>query len=220
MKITIVYDNEAAVEGLKADWGFSCLVESHGMRILFDAGADGATLLGNMRRLGVEPTLVDEVFVSHDHSDHTGGLPDFLAVRPVRCYVPSSCREPDGAREVVKVDAKLSIHGGVFSTGELGNTEQSLVLATGAGTVVVVGCAHPGVGRILEAASEHGAPRALIGGLHGFRDFDLIGDLELVCPTHCTQFKSEIKALYPDKYVEGGAGKVIEIKGLDSSDTV
>jgi len=35
--------------------------------------------------------------------------------------------------------------------------------------------------------------------------------LDLVCATHCTQFKSEIKRLYPQKYIEGGAGKVIQI---------
>jgi len=28
MKITIIYDNEVWKEGLKADWGFSCLVET------------------------------------------------------------------------------------------------------------------------------------------------------------------------------------------------
>ncbi len=48
-------------------------------------------------------------------------------------------------------------------------------------------------------------------GLHGFRDFDLVKDLGLICPTHCTQFISEIKSRHQDKYVPGGAGKVIEI---------
>jgi len=39
----------------------------------------------------------------------------------------------------------------------------------------------------------------------------LLKDLDLVCATHCTQFKSEIKNLYPQKYIEGGAGKVIQL---------
>ena len=36
-------------------------------------------------------------------------------------------------------------------------------------------------------------------------------NLQLVCPTHCTQFKEEIKSLYPKKCVDGGAGQVVEI---------
>ena len=219
MKITIIYDNEAAVEGLKADWGFACLVEAHGARMLFDTGASGPILLGNMKRLRIEPAMIDEVFISHDHWDHTGGLADFLAARPVRCYVPASCAEPTGApacaaadrREVVRVEAPIEIHGGVYSTGELGGFEQSLLVDSGAGIVVVAGCSHPGVGAILEAASERGKPRALVGGLHGFSDFALLGDLEIVCPTHCTQHESKIKELYPGKYVKGGAGTAIEV---------
>ena len=51
----------------------------------------------------------------------------------------------------------------------------------------------------------------LIGGLHGFREFDKIKDLGLICPTHCTQHKSEIQSLYPEKFTEGGVGRIIEI---------
>ena len=85
------------------------------------------------------------------------------------------------------------------------------MIKTEKGLVVIVGCSHPGVKNILKVASEFGDPKVIIGGLHGFRDFDLIRGLELICPTHCTQFKSEIKSRYPEKYVKGGAGKVIEI---------
>jgi 7,8-dihydropterin-6-yl-methyl-4-(beta-D-ribofuranosyl)aminobenzene 5'-phosphate synthase len=35
--------------------------------------------------------------------------------------------------------------------------------------------------------------------------------LETVCPTHCTQFRARIKAIYPEKYIEGGAGVVLDI---------
>jgi len=77
--------------------------------------------------------------------------------------------------------------------------------------VVIAGCSHSGVKNILKAASQWGRVYALIGGLHGFKDFDLLIDLELVCATHCTQFKSEIKSRYPEKYIRGGAGKIIEL---------
>jgi 7,8-dihydropterin-6-yl-methyl-4-(beta-D-ribofuranosyl)aminobenzene 5'-phosphate synthase len=38
----------------------------------------------------------------------------------------------------------------------------------------------------------------------------------LICSTHCTQYKQEIKFLYPESYIEGGVGKVIDIKDAAS----
>ena len=211
MKITIIYDNEVWKEGLRADWGFSCLVEAYNKKILFDTGANGSILIDNMKKLDIDPAKIEEVFISHTHWDHTGGLADFLRINPVKVYIPLSCQEPHGATEVIKVKEPLRIHENIFSTGELRNIEQSLVVKTGKGLVVIAGCSHSGVKNILKAASEFGDVYALIGGLHGFKDFDSVRDLELICPTHCTEFKSEIKLRYPEKYVRGGAGKVIEI---------
>jgi hypothetical protein len=38
-----------------------------------------------------------------------------------------------------------------------------------------------------------------------------IKESKSICPTHCTQFQSEIQSLYPQKYIAGGAGRIIEI---------
>ena len=211
-KITIIYDNEIWKEGLKADWGFSCLVETQGKKILFDTGANGSILLGNMEKLNIDPTTIEEIFISHAHWDHTGGISDILRVNPVKVYIPESCPEPRGTSQVIRaVKEPLKIQENVFSTGELRGIEQSLVIKTEKELVVIVGCSHPGVKDILDVASQFGKPYAIIGGLHGFNEFDLLKNLELVCPTHCTQFKVEMKSLYPKKCVDGGAGKVIEI---------
>lgn len=211
MKITIIYDNTVFQRGLKSDWGFSCLVEIYGKKILFDTGANGAILLDNMKRLNIKPTEVKEVFISHYHWDHTGGLSDFLKVNPVKVYIPSSFKKLCIAKDVVIVKKSITIGENIFSTGELNGVEQSLIVKTEKGVVIIVGCSHSGVGNILETASQLGKPYALIGGLHGFSDFNLVKDLTLICPTHCTQRILEIKSLYPEKYISGGAGKVIEI---------
>ena len=76
MKLTIVYDNDIYKKdmGLKADWGFSCLIETEGEAILFDTGAKGEILLENMEILGVNPKSISKIVISHEHWDHNGGL--------------------------------------------------------------------------------------------------------------------------------------------------
>lgn len=211
MKITLIYDNEAR-DDLEADWGFSCLVEIENTpKILFDTGANGSILLSNMKKLDIDPTSIDEVFISHAHWDHVGGLSDLLEVNEViKVYVPISFK-PSSAKEAIGIKEPTRIHENVFSTGELKGIEQSMAVKTEKGIIVIVGCSHPGVGNILKASSKFGNVHAIIGGLHGFRAFDLFKDLELVCPCHCTQFKSKIKDIYPAKCIDGGAGKMISL---------
>ena len=213
MQITILYDNDVYKEGLQADWGFSCLVEvprHGGTKILFDTGTNGSILLSNMEKLNIDPTTIDEVFISHAHFDHVGGLSAFLNMKSdVTIYVPPSLRGIRGVKEVVSVSEPLQIHENVFSTGEIDHIEQSMAVKIDKGIVIIAGCSHPRMAHILKAASQFGNIYAIIGGLHGFSEFDLFKDLELICPTHCTQHKAEIKALYPEKYTDGGAGKII-----------
>jgi len=211
MKITLIYDNDVYKDGLQADWGFSCLVEIENTpTILFDTGTNGSILLSNMEKLDIDPSSIDEVFISHAHFDHVGGLSAFLNVNSdVTVYVPPSLRGVRGGKEVISVSEPLTIHENVFSTGELDHIEQSMAVKIDKGIVVIVGCSHPRMAHILKAASQFGDLYAIIGGLHGFSEFDLFKDLQLICPTHCTQHKAEIKALYPEKYSDGGAGKII-----------
>ena len=98
MKITIIYDNVSLDPALEADWGFAALVEACGQSILFDTGASGRLLLENMEKLNISPQAIGEIFISHDHWDHTGGLEQILKRKPVRVYVPDTFSKvlPDG----------------------------------------------------------------------------------------------------------------------------
>ncbi|MFW6114997.1 MAG: MBL fold metallo-hydrolase [Thermodesulfobacteriota bacterium] len=215
MRITIIYDNTVYKEGLRSDWGFSCLVElsrQGAPTILFDTGTNGSLLLSNMEKLHIDPASIDEVFISHAHFDHTGGLSAFLRANSnVSLYVPRSMGRPEGVDTVVVVNEPLKIHEEVFSTGELDHIEQSMAVKTDKGIVIIAGCSHPRMKHILDAASQFGEIYGIVGGLHGFSEYELFNDLELICPTHCTMHKKEIKQLYPEQYIEGGAGRVIEV---------
>jgi len=220
MRIKIIFDNTLYKRalpvgglGLKSEWGFSCLVEvENTARILFDTGASGSILLHNMEKLNIDPKSIDCVFISHDHWDHTGGLDDFLKVnRNVKLFLPFYFSHQPIVNEVTRLRDAAKIYENVLSTGQLQDIEQSMIVRIDKGLVVIAGCSHPGVGSILNSAKQFGEVIALIGGLHGFRQFDLVKDLDLICATHCTQHKDEIKELYPEKFLEGGVGREIEI---------
>lgn len=211
MKITIIYDNTAFIKDLQADWGFSALIEIKERKILFDTGANGRILLSNMEKLKINPKEIEDIFISHLHWDHIGGLSSFLSLNnQVKLWIPSYFPEAKNAREIIEVKKPTRLYEGIYSTGELEGIEQSLCIETEKGIVIIAGCSHPRMENIIKTASQFGKVYGIIGGLHGTMP-ESLKDLDLICPTHCTQYKREIKSLYPKKYIEGGAGRIIEI---------
>jgi len=233
VRLTIVYDNTAYDPRLGSAWGFAVLVEVPGARLLFDTGGDAALLLANMDLLGIDPTSVDTVVLSHEHEDHTGGLAALLytGADPV-VYLPAAFslafRDWVAARaRAVVVTAPLEILPGVFSTGEMGEgiIEQALVIDTGAGAVVVTGCAHPGIVEVVRRAREilPGEVALVVGGFHLgeatpgqieaiVAAFDELG-VRQVAPAHCTGALATraFSEAYGHDFLEAGAGRVIEV---------
>jgi len=212
MKITIVYDNEVRIGKLKAGWGFASLIEiPHTPPILFDTGADAPALMHNMKELGIDAGHIGIIVISHAHGDHTGGLRGLLEVnKEAELYLPASFPVSIPGRKITTVAEPIEIAEGIFSTGELKGIEQSLAIKTEKGILVIVGCSHPGVGEIIEAASRFGKVYGIIGGFHGFRDFSRLRDLPLIVPCHCTQYKSEILEIFPQQSIKCGAGLILE----------
>jgi 7,8-dihydropterin-6-yl-methyl-4-(beta-D-ribofuranosyl)aminobenzene 5'-phosphate synthase len=72
LKITIL-STMLADKGI-GEWGFSALIEFEGRKMLFDTGARPETVLNNAKEMNIDLSDVTDVFISHSHADHTGGL--------------------------------------------------------------------------------------------------------------------------------------------------
>jgi 7,8-dihydropterin-6-yl-methyl-4-(beta-D-ribofuranosyl)aminobenzene 5'-phosphate synthase len=238
VKLTIVYDNNPPAVAtaptdppLRTGWGFSCLVERGGTTLLFDSGGDPATLRNNFQALGIDPADVDILVLSHYHSDHTGGIDAVLdgGATPV-VFVPSSFPEDFKDRlaartSVVEVSGPVEIAEGFRTTGEMGTeiVEQSLVVETSGGRVLVTGCAHPGIAEIVRSVAAAGDVDLVMGGFH-LRDessaacaavvteIEALG-VDRVAPTHCTgdTARASFAAAFGDRYVPAGVGSVVDI---------
>ena len=236
LRITVVYDNNPGVAGVGTGWGFSCLIQGTPKTLLFDTGGNGATLLANMNRLGIRPGAVDIVFLSHYHGDHVGGLERFLSKNhQVTVCCPASF--PAGFKAALSARgvkmkafrAAAKICGGVYTTGEMCTwiKEQSLMISTEKGTVLITGCAHPGIVKIVTAAKTLlGSDVYLVmGGFHlgGMGETELLGiiaafkqlSVASVGPCHCSGDRARrlFREAYGENFVTIGAGSVIQFDG-------
>jgi 7,8-dihydropterin-6-yl-methyl-4-(beta-D-ribofuranosyl)aminobenzene 5'-phosphate synthase len=235
-QILIVYDNNTLKSGLKPDWGFSCLISLPEISVLFDTGGDPKILLGNLSGMGMDPAKIDVVVLSHAHGDHVGGLSGLLEHQPLKVYIPESFpgrfkKEVSlfGAH-IIDSGESVRIHPGVHTTGELGGSirEQSLILETHDGLVIITGCAHPGIVEIVEHATDlfNEKVHLLIGGFHLTgqtekeikditRKLDKL-NVERIGPCHCTGDRATelFSVHYGRNYFECGAGLSLELPGL------
>ena len=171
--------------------GVSYLVTVDGKRILFDVGRNvreehPSPLLRNMAALGLSPEDIDAVFISHCHLDHVGGIDEMrrrtfsLSGRPVdltgkTAYLPTVMTHPSANVQVVTRPSKLAE--GMASTGPITRAiwlmgpvaEQALLVdVKDKGVVMIVGCGHPLLSRLVSRAQAvAGKPLyGVVGGLH------------------------------------------------------
>lgn len=232
-KVTVVYDNYSVAPQLGTGWGYAAVVEAGDHTVLFDTGADGPTLMGNLRSLGFDPHEIDAVVLSHAHGDHTLGLDSLLATgaTPTVYVLPSFPAEfkQHVAKSVhlIEVEPGQEIVAGVLTTGEIAGpvNEQALVVQSDRGLVIITGCAHPGIVKIVTEAKRlvDANVHLVTGGFHLLQtpaeqvtaiiaEFRRLG-VEYAAPSHCTgdaaigMFRDE----YGDHFIESGVGRVFLI---------
>jgi 7,8-dihydropterin-6-yl-methyl-4-(beta-D-ribofuranosyl)aminobenzene 5'-phosphate synthase len=179
-------------ERFQGEAGVSYLIRAGATTLVFDTGlnlrgVDRPALVANAETLDVDLSTVDAIVISHLHPDHVGGprmvrrrtfgfSPDPIEPRGVPAYVPSADMHHARA-QVVPTDGPRVIAPGIavlpplpaalFVLGPV--LEQALVInVRDFGLVVVTGCGHPPIERILGVAEKVlDVPiRAVVGGLH------------------------------------------------------
>lgn len=234
VKVKVIYDNYTWEKGLKADWGFSILVEGLEKNILFDTGTKPEIFESNFRKMDLDGNKIDIIALSHEHNDHTGGIPAVVKMKKgIPVLIPISFSE-DFKKEMteyglipVMVEKPAMICKDLYTSGEFEGQipEHCLVLNTRKGLVVMTGCSHPGIIEMLK--DIHRVFRKNIymvfGGFHLMNKSkqemnELISDMKSMgvvkCgATHCTG-KMQI-GMFRDSFGEDffdlGAGNTIEI---------
>lgn len=190
LKIMPLVNWHAKSPELKTEAGVSYLIEIEGHKILFDLGwnekdTSPSPLLANMNSLGVSLQSIDAIFLSHVHRDHVGGLrwekngsfsvdATQVDLGQIQAFAPAALSYPD--LKVVKITRPQGLMDGVASTGPIARElfigrieEQALVInVEGKGLVVVVGCGHQTLSRLLQRIDESfGQPiYGIVGDLH------------------------------------------------------
>jgi 7,8-dihydropterin-6-yl-methyl-4-(beta-D-ribofuranosyl)aminobenzene 5'-phosphate synthase len=191
LSVLPLIDDLVAQNGLTRESGVSYLIRADETTILFDAGLNQAgehpsPLLRNMAKLGVSVEKIDTVVISHLHLDHVGGMRyqgkrtfglsgEAVNLAGKRAFLPTAMTHPSAEVEVVNSPRRIAP--GIASLGPIsrqlfffGKTlEQSLAInVEGKGLVLVVGCGHPSLQRIVERAEQlFDVPiYGIIGGLH------------------------------------------------------
>ncbi len=134
----------------------------------------------------------------------------------------------------IPVSQRTEVAPGIFilpgvstSPGTLELMELSLAIESPQGVILIVGCSHPGVEHIVQAATAIDPHiNILFGGMHQIQKPDpeveriaaVLHDqykLERVAPGHCTgepEFAA-LKRAFGDHYVYAGVGSVVDLPG-------
>ena len=237
VRITILYDNTPGLAAARAAWGFSCLAEAHGKTVLFDAGGSPPLMRHNLSLLRIDTSKIDAVIFSHQHGDHTAGIPAVPVPPGTPAYIPEDFQPPKGLPPLSDLGLRpiaVTNSTEIFPGIRIGDTlhgpppEISLAIDSPEGLVLLTGCAHPGIVAILKDLSQKAARpiHAVIGGFHLLKtpdadvraiiaEFRKMG-VRRVGATHCTGEPAIrlFREAYGADFIACGPGTVIILPDL------
>lgn len=207
IKIINIYDNIKCKNDFIDDWGFSCVIQHPNATILFDTGANPEILRANLETASIQISSIDIVIISHKHWDHIGGILWIAKENPnAKIYMPKTWNNKlknsllqhgnsiISVNNSIQIDDKFSL---IFSKNLFIN-ELALTIKTSNGIIVVTGCSHTGIEKIVSKTLEFSNKNifALIGGFHMFRsstrqikniaNYLKQSNIKCIAPCHCT----------------------------------
>jgi len=226
--ITILVDNRTKLNNIRTEWGLSIHINTADFNILFDTGPSWKSLYENAQNLGIDLSEIDFIVISHWHRDHSGALSNlinFLESKGKEFKVivpPTSFSYP----WMIEARTPFTFSDNILTTGTLPEIipEQSLILRSRQGPMVLVGCSHPGLDRILErVCSITGSKNifAVIGGYHiGLAEARFVKEIfekfnvSMVGPCHCTSDDAIefLKKAFGNRFIEIYTGKRLDIE--------
>lgn len=275
-RITVLCENTVGRRVGSGEHGFSAFIETDRGNYLFDTG-NGNGLVLNSLALKKDLRTIQGIFLSHGHSDHTGGLPEVLKLKgPVDAHAHPQvfsdriAVEKEGGEEKKKFIGMIhkrtyleflganfilntefaEVAPGMCLTGEVPRLtsfenpdprlfvrsssstsqdplwdDQSLVLDTPRGLILILGCAHAGLVNILHhVMAKTGKERfhAILGGTHlDFLTAEQLDhtiqalmqlEVERIGVSHCTGMRAalELQQAFGDRFSYGCVGSVLE----------
>ena len=196
LEILPLFENDGDSNTFQVGHGVSYLVRTDQTTLLVDVGfipnkTDPSPVTQNMDKLGVTWDEIDAILISHPHPDHLGGTDAWLAktisfgsqnvdLSGKNLYAPVPLTYPGVSVTVTKDPTVIST--GVATIGVLSypevmpvsvlnpkGYEQSLAVnVSGKGILLITGCGHPTLERLVLRAEEvFGKPViGIVGGLH------------------------------------------------------
>lgn len=176
---------------LMGEPGISYLIKTDKSAVLFDVGLNGkqsdpSPLLHNMKLLGLDTDDFDTIVISHNHRDHVGGRiwagqktfslgNKQIPLSGKKALTPTPMSYPGLSPITAENPTKISL--GVATTGVIvtqlffgGLTAEQAIAVNveGKGIVLIVGCGHQSIPKLLERVEGlfNEPVYGLIGGLH------------------------------------------------------
>jgi len=238
VQLEVLFDNESCHAQLTSLWGFSALIKTPQKSFLFDTGSNGRVLLQNLRTQGLRLDSVDALFISHAHWDHIGGLDSVLEEHPHLPIYATAHLSSNLIRDLNQLSGGVHLVGDhptaitphIYSTGAMGAAqEQSMVIQTDAGLIIITGCGHSGIEAIVQRAKSiwNQEILLLLGGFHlhdkSPEEIETIithlqaNSTRYLCPSHCTGATAH--ALFAQAfgayYLHGGVGMQLRFRGRE-----